>query len=352
MVKRKRTVKRSRKRRVNRKFYRKRKSIRKRGRFAKKKRSSAISKLFKTILPSVPVKSTGAFGVVGSYGCRVYKADFVGELAGVVAGRDYLPNQSAIYDDGAVGTSTHMSFQQYAAKKYKAKHTKRYIGQNLGNGHMLLTIYIATPRHDYIPSDHPDVNELFPDCLTSTSAGQDFLQTGSALPAAGSTIVNYYNYTNFTPFMSNHFTTSWLVLKTYRMRLAPGEWFKFNMSTKLKEFDKKWLLANDAYSIDQRIKLPAKYAKMALFTWHGEAVTKGGGTEATDVNTITLAKNDLMVYYNHTWLYKAVPHHMKSIRLLAPSNIHTEDTIAAGQYLVRPTGVVQVSETSHDVKPE
>lgn len=354
---------RPRRRRLNRKFYRKRsygrKKSYKKGRFGKYRKNSAIRTLFKAILPEVPVKSCGAFGILGTYGARTYKTDFVGDTTGITAGRDLLPGQSNIYDDGAIGTSTHLTFQQYAAKKMKAKHIKRYIGQNLGNTHMILTMFIVKPRYDYSLSFNPDYNDLFPDCLTSVTSGQDLLNVGSALPGS-SNIDNYCKYPQFTPFMSAHFTSNFKVVKSYKMRLGPSEWFRLKLNTGYKEFDKKWLLANEALGATTKLKLLSKFSKFVIFSWHGEAITKPPApapadpvvTEAAAVNTVTLSKCDLMVYYNQTWTYKAIPYHRKATILALPTNLHTEAAIAEGDYVVRPSGVVQITETSHAAKPE
>ena len=198
------------------KYYRKKRSLRRNGR----RKNGALSKLFKSILPTVPVKSCGAFGVDGVYGCRAWTTTFVGDSYGVYSGRDYLPGQSNLYDDGSIGSSTHLSFQQFGSKKFKAKHTKRIVGQNLGNTHMLLTIYICQPRYDYTDSYTPVTDELFPDCLGGVSSGQDLLNANSSLPGGTSNIDKYYKYPQFTPFMSAFFTSTFKVIKSYKMRLA------------------------------------------------------------------------------------------------------------------------------------
>ena len=115
--------------------------------------------------------------------------------------------------------------------------------------------------------------------------------------------------------------------------MAPSEWFRLNLGTRYKEFDKKWLLDN--YADTKPIKLIRGFSKFALFTWHGEAVCSGDSTE------ITLQKTDLMVYYNQTWRFKAVPFYRHSTLLSTPSGLHTESSIVDGTYLVRPSGVVR-----------
>ena len=69
------------------------------------------------------------------------------------------------------------------------------------------------------------------------------------------------------------FTSTFKVIKSYKMRLAPSEWFRLNLGTRYKEFDKKWLLDN--YADTKPIKLIRGFSKFALFTWHGEAVCTG-----------------------------------------------------------------------------
>lgn len=341
----KRRYSRRRPRRTRRSFYRKRRYGRKKSykKFGKKRKNTALSKLFKALLPTVPVKACGAFGVVGSYGCRSYTTTFVGDTYGVFTGRDYLPSQSNLFDDGSVGSSTHLSFQQFGAKKFKAKHSKRILGQNLGNTHMILTVYICEPRHDFTDSYTPTVEEMFPDCLATTASGQDLLDINSSLPGS-SNIDKYYKYPQFTPFHSAYFTSTFKVVKSHKLRVGPSEWFRINLGTRYKEFDKKWLVANNGLTVP--VKLLRGFSKFALFSWHGEAVAK------TDALTVTLCKNDLMIYYNQTWTYKAIPYHRKSTVLATPIGLHTETTIADGEYKVRPSGVVQITETSHDTKPE
>ena len=176
-------------------------------------------------------------------------------------------------------------------------------------------------------------DELFPDCLGGVSSGQDLLNANSSLPGGTSNIDKYYKYPQFTPFMSAFFTSTFKVIKSYKMRLAPSEWFRLNLGTRYKEFDKKWLLDN--YADTKPIKLIRGFSKFALFTWHGEAVCSGDSTE------ITLQKTDLMVYYNQTWRFKAVPFYRHSTLLSTPSGLHTESSIVDGTYLVRPSGVVR-----------
>lgn len=337
----KRRYSRRRPRRSRKTFYRKRRYGRKnykKSRFGKRRKNGALSKLFKAILPSLPVKNCGALGMVGRYGGRSWTQSIVGDVASAYALRDALPGQSNIFDDGSIGTSTHMTFQQYAAKKYKLKHTKNVIGQNLGNTHMIMTIYFCKFRHDYQNTDAVTYDKVLSDTSTTANSGQDLLEYGSALTGAGA-IEKYYEYPQYTPFMSNEFVTTFKVVKSRKLRIGPSEWFKFKISTGYKEFDKKWLLQNDAEALP--IKYLRGWSTVAYITYHGEAVT-----DPTDVNLVTLSKNDLMLYWNETKMLKAVPHHRKCTRLAVPSGLTTLANPAATP-LVRPSGVVQVTETSH-----
>ena len=153
------------------------------------------------------------------------------------------------------------------------------------------------------------------------------------------------DYPSFTPFMSGSFVASCKVIKTRKMRLGPSEWFRFKLTTGYKEFDKKWLLNNNDAGASKLLYL-RKFSKGVLFSWHGEAV-------ATDnPAVVTLSKNDLMLYYSQTITSKAVPHHRKAFVLGVPSGLHTENDINDSTYLVRPSGVVQVTETSHAAQPQ
>lgn len=311
----------------------------KRGMYRRKRsRGGIIGKMLKSLLPTVPIKYCRTYNGQGQFGSKTWWSDTIGAVADANTYKDYLPGQSNIYDTGAGGTSTSLSFQQFASKKFKFKHVAHYVGQNVANTTMILTIHIIKFRTDYNIIANPSItSHLNADCGTSTNSGNCLLNSNSTLPA-GSYIGNYYAYPQFTLFMSNNTTSTFKVVRTINLRVPPGGWFKFKLNTGYKEFDKQWL-ANNAARTD-KIEHMRNWSKMAAISWHGELVQK-----ANDVGTTTLAATDFILYANHSLKLKAVPFHRQSIVLKPPVYLDTTSPLSWTPQ-VRPKGVVQITTTS------
>lgn len=327
-------------RRTRRRFGRRRprysRYLRKR-RGLRRRRNGVVSTLMKAILPTVPIKYIKTLGVQGSFANRSWFSDTIGNVREAFNYTQYLPGQSNIYDDGSVGTSTHLSFQQFASKKFKMKHQCTYTGQNVSNTTMILTVHIAHFRKDYNVLANPTISSILgADCAGTTSTGAFKIDKNSTAP--GGYIANFYQYPQFTLFMSPSTCSTLKVVKTQKLRVPPGGWFKFTTNTGYKEFDKAWLNINEAMT--DKIYHHARWSKMIIFSWHGELVQK-----AADLNSLTLSATDMMLYQTHSVKLKAVPYHRESIILQPPVNMLTASPLAFNP-VVRPKGVIQITTTS------
>ena len=307
----------------------------------RRKTKSNLKKLMDTLLPTIPVKYVKTTSGSGSYAARSWLTfDTIGTVSTINSYKDYLPNSSLITDDGAVGTSTHLSFQGYYNKRFKAKHTARYTCQNVANSTMFATIHICAYRRDYSEKEHPSVTTDFmaSDLDSSTLNGSMDVNINSALPGAG-LITKYYNYPQATIFDSPTTCSQLKVLKTYKLRVPAGAWFKFKVRTGWKNFDKAWLLENAG-----QIKHLRGWSKVPVITWHGELVQK-----PTDVTTTTLSNTDFICYQTHCITLKALAFHRKSTVFQVPVNLSSANPLGFTP-VVRPTGVIQVTETEKNAE--
>lgn len=319
--------------------------LRKRSRIYRRKRGGVISKMLKSLLPTVPIKYCQTYYGIGAYGSRTWFSDTIGNVADAYSYRDYLPGQSNIFDDGSTGTSTHLTFQQFAMKRLKLRHVASYVGQNVANTTMILTAHICQFRRDYNAKKNPSVltDFLNVDAGTSTNSGAYKIDSHSSLPAT-SYIGKYSSYPQFNAFMSPEFCSNFLVVKTKKYRIPPGGWFKFKLNTGYKEFERNWLVDNNG--LTQPLQHLRKWSKFLVLTWHGELVQQA----ATLANT-TLSATDFQLYANHSLTLKAVPYHKESVVLLPPVNMVTTSPLPFLPQ-VRPKVVVQVTKTSTAVEDD
>lgn len=290
-----------------------------------------------TLLPTVPIKWVKTNSSAGQYASRTwYTFDTVGSVANINSYKDYLPGSSMITDDGSNGTSAHLTFQGYNDKRFKAKHTVRYTGQNVGNTTMIATIHICAYRKDYSEKANPDVQSDFfaTDLATSTQLGSFGVNINSALPST-SYIGSYFNYPQATIFDSPTACSQWKVIKTYKLRIPAGGWFKFKVGTGWKQFDKAWLIENAG-----QIKHLARWSKVPVITWHGELVQKAG-----DITSATLSATDFITYQSHVLKLKAIPFHRQSTVFQVPIGLVNASPLAFTP-VVRPQGVIQITETN------
>lgn len=302
----------------------------------KSRKGGVLRKMLRALLPEIPIKYCQVYSGTGSFGSRTWLSTTIGSVNDIYTYRDQLPGLSNLYDDGTTGTSTHLSFQQFASKKFKARHKASYIGQNVGNATMFLTIHICKFRHDYVHGSDPAVTSIMTDCATSTNSGSGLVNATSTLPGSGY-IGNYYNYPQFTVFSSSNFVSTYKVVKTHRLRVGPGDWFKFKLNSGYKEFDKSWLTANNSETLP--IRHMKGWSKTAVLTWHGELAMKTG-----TLTSQTLTANDIIMYANHSLKLKAVPFLRKSTIYNPPVYLDTASPM--WQPVVRPRGIVQVTETT------
>lgn len=297
-----------------------------------------INKMLKALLPVVPLKYAKTYYGLGSYGSRTWFSDVVGSVDDANNYKEYLPGQSNIYDDGSTGTSTHLSFQQFSAKKFKMRHIETYTGQNVANTTMLLTAHVVKFRRDYEIKNAPDIvtDFLSTDSAATTNSGGFRIDKNSSLPAT-SYIGNYYNYPQFTMFMSPTTCSYLKVVKTKKFRIPPGGWFKFKLNTGWHEFDKAWLNVNGGAT--QPIHHLRNWSKMLVLTWHGELAQK-----VSAINTVTLAATDFIMYGSNSITLKAVPYQRKSVILQPPVNLVTTTPLPWNPQ-VRPKVVVQINKT-------
>ena len=303
----------------------------------RKRTSSSVKKLMDTLLPTIPIKYIKTTSSAGQYSSRTWTTlDTIGNVVTIFGYKDYLPNSSMITDDGALGTSTHLSFQGYYNKRFKAKHSARYTCQNVGNTTMFATIHILAYRKDYSEKENPSITGDFmsADLINSANNGALGVNINSSLPAT-SYISNFYNYPQATIFDSPTTCSQFKVVKTYKLRVPPGGWFKFKVRTGWKNFDKAWLLENNG-----QIKHLRGWSKIPLITWHGELVQKAG-----DITAAGLSATDWICYQTHCITLKAIAFHRKSTVFQPPTNL-ISSTPFPWVPVVRPHGIIQVTETS------
>ena len=90
------------------------------------RRKTALGQFMKALLPEVPIKYIKTTSGVGSYAKRAwFSSDVIGNAETLYTYKDYLPGGSMITDDGGTGTSTHLTFQGFNSKRFKAKHSAR-----------------------------------------------------------------------------------------------------------------------------------------------------------------------------------------------------------------------------------
>jgi len=327
-----------------------------RSRYLRKRRSSfgrrrnrgPLSKLMRALLPTVPIKYIETIGRHGITAARSWFSKSFGDVEDVYTYMDKLPGQSNIYDDGTIGTSTHLSFQQYGAKKMKFRHSATITAQNTGNTVMILTVHTARYRRDNTVLDQTGAglnaigNALYKD-TSAPASGEYLIDKNSNVPTT-STITNYYDYPQFTMFYSTNACSIWKVLNTRKLRVPPGGWVKFKVSTGYKEFDKKWV--NENHGLAAPLRYLGGWSKSLIFTWHGELVQK-----LDDVTTNTLSSTDLMMYITHSYTLKAVPYHRQSTIFLKPVTMSSGTTLGFTPQ-VRPTVIVQVTKTDQAAAEE
>lgn len=315
----------------------------KRGVYRRKRSGGAIKKLMKALLPTVPIKYVETKGVHGVYSARSWYSKTIGNCETIYQFKDYLPGQSNIFDDGTGSASTTMSLQQYACKKLKAKHYVTITGQNTGNTTQILTAYICKFRRDTTDVDGGTLaaDTLYKDC-TPADKGKYLIDTHSAVPAT-STLTNFYNYPQFTLFHSSLACSKWLVVKTKKLRVPPGGWFKFKLNTGYKEFDSEWLTQNHS---SPQLTYLRNWSKTLILTWHGELVQK-----VSDVTTNALSSTDIMMYMTHNITLKAVPYHRQSTVFSVPVGLSSGSTLGFTPQ-IRPTVVVEVTKTGQDAEEE
>jgi len=319
--------------------------LRKRRSYGRRKRGGAISKLIKNILPTVPIKYVETTSSSGTYGCRTWWSKTIGDVNDAYTYRNYLPLQSNLFDDGSSGTSTHLTFQQYGAKKLKLRHVTTFTMQNLSNVTMILTAHIGKFRRDSDTANLQIGDVLYKDCAATAGAatGEYLIDSHSTVPST-SYLSNFYNYPQFTMFSSTLACSQWKIVKTNKLRIPPGGWAKFKLNTGYKEFDAKWLVENDAQT--GKTRHLKDWSKTLMLSWHGELVQK-----LNDPSAVTLAPTDWMMYMTHSLTLKAVPFHRQSIVYKNPVNMVTT-TPFPWTPQVRPKVVVQVNETSTQVKDD
>lgn len=291
----------------------------------------------KAILPTVPIKYAVTYNGTGIFAARNWFSSTIGSAGDALAYTQYLPGQSNIFDDGTSGTSTHLSFQQYSAKKFKMRHVCTYTGQNVANTTMILTAHICKYRRDYNVVNNPNITGLLgADSAGTTSTGAFRIDKNSA--AAGGFVDHFWKNPQYTFFMSPTATSALKVVKTQKLRVPPGAWFKFKLNTGYKEFDKAWLNINGA--LTDKIYHVKGWSKMLVLTWHGELVQK-----PTDLTAQTLSKTDFIMYGSHSVTLKAVPYHRESVILQPPVNLITANPLGFTP-VVRPKSVIQITETN------
>lgn len=303
----------------------------------RRKTKSNFKKLMDTLLPTIPIKYIKTTSGTGTYAARSWLTmDTIGNLVTINNYKDYLPNSSLITDDGSGGTSTHLSFQGYYNKRFKVKHTARYTCQNVANTTMFATIHICAYRRDYSEKENPSITGDFmsADLINSAMNGALGVNINSSLPAS-SYIANFYQYPQATIFDSPTTCSQLKVLKTYKLRVPPGGWFKFKVRTGWKNLDKAWLIENAG-----QIKHLKGWSKVPVVTWHGELCQKAG-----DISSTTLSVTDFICYQTHCITLKALAFHRKSTVFQVPVNISTGTPLAFAP-VIRPQGVIQVTETN------
>ena len=307
----------------------------------RRKTKSNLSKLMDTILPTVPIKWVKTANGTGTYAARSWTTfDSIGSITQINSFKDYLPGSSLVLDDGTNGTSTHLSFQGYNSKRFKAKHSARYTCQNVANTTMFATIHICAYRRDYSEKENPSVTGDFmsADLINTANYGSYNVNINSSLPST-SYIANYYQYPQATIFDSPTTCSELKVVKTYKLRVPPGGWFKFKVGTGWKTFDKAWLNENSG-----QIKYFGRWSKVPVITWHGELCQKAG-----DITKTTLSVTDFICYQTHVVKMKAIPFHRKSTVFSVPIGLEVGSPLAFAP-VIRPQGVIQVTETKTDAQ--
>lgn len=319
--------------------------LRKRRVYGRRRRGGALSKLIKNILPTVPIKYVETTSSTGSYGSRTWWSKTIGDVNDAYTYRNYLPLQSNLFDDGSSGTSTHLTFQQYGAKKLKLRHVTTFTMQNVANTTMVLTAHIAKFRRDSDTANLQVGDVLYKDtsATAGVATGEYLIDSHSTVPST-SYIGNFYNYPQFTVFNSTLACSQWKVVSTKKYRVPPGGWVKFRLNTGYKEFDAKWLTENAAQAGPTRhLK---DWSKTLMLSWHGELVQK-----LNDPTAVTLSLTDFIMYQTHSLTLKAVPFHRQSIVFKNPVNMVTT-TPFPWTPQVRPKVVVQVNATSKNAEED
>ena len=93
-----------------------------------------------------------------------------------------------------------------------------------------------------------------------------------------------------------------------------------------------------------QIKHLRGWSKIPLITWHGELVQKAG-----DITAAGLSATDWICYQTHCITLKAIAFHRKSTVFQPPTNL-ISSTPFPWVPVVRPHGIIQVTETSVDAE--
>lgn len=148
--------------------------------------------------------------------------------------------------------------------------------QNRSNASMELKIYECVIRHDVANSAIATsagpagiVSAMFDGNLLPTFAGAALNAVGPNQAALPTGMTSQSQHPAFTPYQSEAFVSTFKILKTHSMKLAPNEIISRKFALKPKLFKAQWLLSNGANEWISR------WSKTLMFSWVGMPVDDG-----------------------------------------------------------------------------
>lgn len=307
---------------------------RRRPRFRRRRRrSSALGKLMKALLPRVPVQWLEGRSLVGYQGCRTYhNGPLCGDYNYAYTYSALLPggNQYNLMHNDVSATPTtaaSLTVANYNSKKFRMKMLQKWKLLNVSNTPAVLTTYYCMVRNNMasvqcdFDSDQ-GLKAILTIDTTSTptsDAPRNSMSTASNLPVGANYIVGYPDYPQFTVFDSSLFCSMFKVLKTENDVVPPGGEVYKRIGTKYKEFDYQYVRNNQSLTTTQRTRAHGHWSKIILFSWHG---TVGAQVDTAGVPTATSTyRTCFAANVQHTLVCKAVANTIKTRALVPPTGI-------------------------------
>lgn len=308
------------------------------------RRSGAISKLLKHLLPTVPLYYCRTENLTGSYSARTwYCFDVAGALTSLAGFYNFVPNLESVYADHLGTSSIHLSTDHFNSLKFKTKEVKRYSVQNISNVEAYVTLYVMRFRKDTPTEIYSGATNAYTSLLDDAVIGGNYqTSSSSSVPAGPSYIGAIYNYPAFTIFGSSKTCSLMKVTRVKKLRVGPGETFHFRYATRMKEFSNAYIKRNAAAT--NKVQYVGNWSTVAWMSWHGPVCQKAG-----DPTSQVLAACDFLAYSSNTLVYKAVPTHTPVKVYYPPAGMITASPLAFTP-VVRPKGVIQITETTANVE--